>query len=1113
MDKHETILQKIAAYKSRFYRRQVIIGILSFLIFNVCILLLFSFIEYKLWLGSHARVFLLITLIAFSVITLSYLIVNPLLKILKIRKGKDDEDAAKDISFHFPEIEDKLINFLQLKQETSFFDQALILAALKEKSIEFEKLTFTAAVNFKPVRKYAFLFLAILVCFSLISFISPEIVRDSPKRIVNFNQKFERKMPFKFIIEDQRFSVFKGEDYRLSFSIDGDAIPEKIALIVNDKTSIALSETGDRTYEYVFEKVRTSKTWRIEAGGFSSKEYNLVVLERPYLVSMNIMVLNPGYTGAGEQFYTNTGDFTVLEGSRVLWEIKGQHTDETAILFAKDTISLGKQNDQLFTLEKRIFESSTYEIQLKNNVSKNKSKLNYKINVVADQFPDINAEFIPDSVAYQFITVAGTITDDYGFKDLILNYKTEESPDFLSIPIEINPSNSSQSFFATCSLDSFNLAAEKGLEMYLAVRDNDEINHFKTANSKTFILQIPSKEAFEKLIDNKSDEVENILSNSKKGTEDIADRLSNLENKLKTNPTFDWQEKKILEKVIKDKKEINEQIEELQKKYQKLQKSANKFNKQSDSQLKKNEKFEELMNDLIDEETRKLYEKLQELMEKNPSGDQINEQLRKLQRSERNLERDLERVRELFKRLKMEAQLESSLQQLDSLSKQQEQASKENILKESQKQQEYIQNEFKRFRESMKKVMDMNQELKRPEPLEDFEFEEKQITKELREIAEELKNQQAKEAQENNQKESDVKDNDNVRKNGQIGQKQKNAAQKMKSLSGKLSKMQGNMQMEMIQANLDQLRDILDNLLKLSFNQEDLMNEMRNINQSDPRFLELSQNQLKLRDDSSVIQDSLLALASRVVQLSSFVTREVENINQNIDEAIKFLKDKNRGKTLSSQQFIMTALNNLALLLDNTMQQMQLSMAEANGTGKGEKPQDKGISDLQELQKQLSQKMEELKGSGKSGRKLSEELARMAAEQELIRRELERLQEAQEGKPGNKGGDDLKKAIQMMEQNEIDLVNKRLSQQIIYRQKQIETRLLEAEKSQKEQEAKEEREAKRPSIISREIPPGFEEYLKLKKKEIELLRTIPIELNSFYKKEVNDYFRRISRGK
>ena len=107
-------------------------------------------------------------------------------------------------------------------------------------------------------------------------------------------------------------------------------------------------------------------------------------------------------------------------------------------------------------------------------------------------------------------------------------------------------------------------------------------------------------------------------------------------------------------------------------------------------------------------------------------------------------------------------------------------------------------------------------------------------------------------------------------------------------------------------------------------------------------------------------------------------------------------------------------------------------------------------------------------------------------------------------------GDDLQRAINQMEQNEIDLVNKRLTQQLMNRQKSIETRLLEAEKAQREQEMEEEREAEAPSIFSREIPPRFEEYLKMKQKEIELLKTIPAELNPFYKKEVNDYFRRIS---
>ena len=452
------------------------------------------------------------------------------------------------------------------------------------------------------------------------------------------------------------------------------------------------------------------------------------------------------------------------------------------------------------------------------------------------------------------------------------------------------------------------------------------------------------------------------------------------------------------------------------------------------------------------------------------------------------------------------------------MEKKQEKAADEPENIDSQKD---INKEFHDFREQMDEVQKLNQDLKRPEAMEDFELEERQIAKELREIMEQMEQKEedaASDSSDEKQQDSNQQNqqpSDQKSRKGGTKQKQKNAAQKMKNLSKKLSSMQGGMQMEMMQANLDQLRDILDNLVKLSFNQEEIMLEMRSVNQSDPRFLELSQNQLKLKDDAKVIKDSLLSLASRVVQISSFVTREVESIDENIEEAIDFLKDRNRGRAISSQQFAMTSINNLALLLDDTMQQMQMSMSEAMGnSNSGEKKQPQGIPDLQELQNQLGEKINELKGSGKSGRELSEELARLAAEQEIIRRQMQMLKEAQDGKPGGGlGGDDMKRAIDMMEQNEVDLVNKRLTRQLINRQKQIMTRMLEAEKAQRNQEMDEEREADRPSMISREIPPGFEEYLNLRKKEIELLKSIPIELNPFYKKEVNDYFRRLSSDK
>ena len=75
------------------------------------------------------------------------------------------------------------------------------------------------------------------------------------------------------------------------------------------------------------------------------------------------------------------------------------------------------------------------------------------------------------------------------------------------------------------------------------------------------------------------------------------------------------------------------------------------------------------------------------------------------------------------------------------------------------------------------------------------------------------------------------------------------------------------------------------------------------------------------------------------------------------------------------------------------------------------------------------------------------------------------------------------------------------------------TRLLEAEKAQRERELDDERESQQAKEFERNIPEAFEEYIKAKEKEIELLKTVPPKLNPklnpYYKKEVNEYFKRL----
>jgi len=312
-----------------------------------------------------------------------------------------------------------------------------------------------------------------------------------------------------------------------------------------------------------------------------------------------------------------------------------------------------------------------------------------------------------------------------------------------------------------------------------------------------------------------------------------------------------------------------------------------------------------------------------------------------------------------------------------------------------------------------------------------------------------------------------------------------------------------------MQENLDHLRDIQDNLIKLSFAQEDLMHDFSSINQSDPRFVDLSQRQLKLKEDAKIIEDSLRSLANRVFQIRSFVTREVDQMNDYIDESLKSLQERKKNEAVGKQQFAMTSMNNLALLLDDVLQQMQNQMMDAagipNDSNQKNGPQ---MPNLSELQRQLSEKIEELKKSGKTGRQLSEELAKLAAEQEMIRRALQEQQEKIEQK-GNQGNDGLNDALDKMEETELDLVNKNITQRTIERQKEILTRLLEAEEALRERELDEEREGEKAKSYERQIPPAFEEYIQLKRQEIEALKTVPPKINPYYKKEINEYFKRL----
>jgi hypothetical protein len=168
---------------------------------------------------------------------------------------------------------------------------------------------------------------------------------------------------------------------------------------------------------------------------------------------------------------------------------------------------------------------------------------------------------------------------------------------------------------------------------------------------------------------------------------------------------------------------------------------------------------------------------------------------------------------------------------------------------------------------------------------------------------------------------------------------------------------------------------------------------------------------------------------------------------------------------------------------------------------------------VKQMQKELSEKMSKMLKEGKSEKqgqkgkgKMSKEIAKMAAQQEMIRKRMGQIREEMSGDEGAKKNID--KMMQQMEETEADIINRNITEETILRQEQILERLLDAEKAKREKDQDNKRESQEWfDQLSKRLLNPFEEYQKEKEKQEELLKTVPPSMTPFYKNKVNDYFK------
>ena len=1083
------IENKLALFYKKYYKNELIKGCIFFFSLGVLYLIITIYVESLLWLRPINRFILFWLFIVIELLLFYKFILIPIIKLYKLKEGINNLDSSKIIGNHFPEIKDKLLNLLQLKQANKTSE--LLIASIEQKSNELNPFRFSESISFQAsLKNLKYILLpAAFFSLSLINGLNLDFTQ-SFNRVVNYQSEFSPPAPFTLSLQTSSLDVVEGQSHKVLITSKGKTVPNEVKIAYNNQTYFTKNE-GKGVFSFTFLNVINPIDFYFESGDVSSPFYSINVIKTPRIKKVKIKLDYPYHTKKQDVIIENTGNLSLPEGTKVEWNIDSKQTDSVSFIEGERRLFFNKLKADNFNFRKTITSSLEYKISSSNTNLKDFETLSYKIKVVKDEHPTITIQTNIDSLYGGEALFAGKVSDDYGLKNLkVVFYDQSNIDKVIIVPIKLSKENTQTFFYQFPGPTTI----EDGVdyEIYFQVSDNDIINGSKSVISKKYtfrkktndeVLQEQFKEQKESI-----NTLENIFENNSLDQK----KLLKIQNELKNKKDLSWRDKDKIKKVIDRQNKYNEMIErQAEKLYKALDK--NKFNQSKSDNLK--QRIKEL---LKNDKQKRILTELQKLSEK-INKEELIKKAEKLAKNNKQQQRSLESLLELTKRFYVEEKTIQIANKLEKLSKKQQNLFKaQDVDLEKQK---TIGKEFKDVSKELDQLAKDNQGLKNPMSLPDLEELEKEV------------------------KESLVKSEEKLyqKENVSAKKEQEKSSKKMQEMSKKMQNSISEMQSNSIDENIEDLRKILENLLIFSFKQEESLLRFKELSSGHPDFgKELAkQNQLKTYFEH--VDDSLFVLSMRLPELTSKIQTELTNTHYNLDRSLENFAENRFDSGSANQQYVITSTNILSDFLSNLLSNLQNSK---NSLGKKGKKNSFSLPTLIEKQKGISEKLkkglqkskkkgqdgnEGEKGKkGSSGSKSTSEFNKggqsgdifeIFKQQSYLRETLTKIM----AKEGDSNGT-FKKAIKSMEQLENEIINNGFTQSTLKRMQQLEYQLLKLNTALIQQGK--EKNKKATSNTSNYKNNNLKQ-LQFKKQfynQIEILNRQSLPLQQNFEKKVQKYF-------
>ena len=1106
------LIEKIEGFTRKYYLNRLIQGVLVGAILWMVFYLLINGLEYFSWFPPKGRFVLFLFLLAGSGFVLVYHFLIPLFNLIRFRKKMSVEQASVLIGKFFPEIKDKLLNTIQLSKQMenmggpstlrqgsgtagsgTLTDNALLEATIEQRSARLSPIRFSDAVDLRGNLKYLGIFFgSLLVLIALMVFL-PAFAVQPTQRIVNYEQHFEKPLPYQVEIEQDEIETTQGKEVKFNIHVTGDRIPD--AFYVKSELGQQLMTKGSANdFSYTFKNLFNDLTFNVIGGEYTSRPLHITVHPNPTLLSYRCELRYPSYIHRTNETLDAKTRIIVPQGTHLTFSFTTRDTEQMSV--SRDSLNLDlTAKDDVFEYQFVAAQSTKFEVQVQNAWNQTIDPLPFSVDVIPDAYPDIRVESFDEQLSTD-IYFSGLVTDDYGFSKLTFNCLVKEPIEKKIVkPVALDLKQTRTSFFYSFNMDSLGIMPGQNMEVYFEVWDNDGFHGPKSKRSEMFTYYKPSEAALDSIADQQSEDIMERLQEKSQEADKLQEEIEKMLQDLIQKKDLDWSDKEKMKDLLEKQQQIQEEWNKLQEEQEKLSDFMKEHDIANEDLIKKQEQINKLFDEVIPEELRKMMEQIDKMLEDMPR-EQMQQMMQDIKKNNQSMQDLLDRNLALLEQLKMEKDLNELANKLDKLGEELQKQDTENQNKEAgeendQKSAEEAKEEFDKMMDELDQLLEKNQDLQQPFDVQKDEEMQQSINQDLDNA---MQNEQSGEQQ-------------------QSQQQKQNAGQKMQQMANQMM-MQMQMQgMQQMAEDAHLLRILLENVVHASHEQEGLLTEISHMRPDDPSLVEKIIHQKEVADNFNMVRDSLRSMAMRQPMIMNFVFDELHTIENQTENAMKYLNDLKLSQATRHQQTAMMSMNNLALMLaeslenmENSMQAMGMPMQSCQSKpGQGQQ----SMQSMQQLQQQLSEQLKQMQQQMEQGQQtpnsMSEQFARMAAEQEMLRQGMQQmLNDMKEN--GQLGDDGLNEIIKDMEKLEEELVNKKINRQMIERSRKIESRMLESQKAQEKREQEEKRKSNeyKGGHIDRKIDELL--YKETLKKNQEFLRTNPIEYAPYYKEKINEYY-------